>query len=248
MKTFLVIIGSLLALALIGFFILGLTLGSIVKREINTYGPQYTQTTVQVDSVRLSPLSGGGSVEHLVIGNPPGWQSDHSFSLGKIALELKATSLLSDHVIIDSLAIDSPDIVYETKYTSSNLQDLLKNIQKDDTAKEANRAPDKKPPPKIEIKVLQLTNAKITVIASGHTQVVTIPSIRMENVGTSDGGLTPGQLSVAVLKEITRQSLQAAAKDFFNSTSLDKVANKAADALKRLLQPDSTQAEPTPAP
>ena len=247
MKTFLIAIGSLVALFVVALVVVGMTLGRIVTHGINTYGPQYTQTTVKVDSVRLSPLSGSGSVENLVVGNPQGWTSDHAFSVGKIALAIQPSSLFGDHVVINSLVVQSPDIVYETQLTTSNLQDLLKNIQKNDTEK-TERTPEKKQPKRIEIKSLQLKDAKVTLIANGRTQTVTIPSISMENVGSAQGGLTPAQLSAAILKEIARTSLEAAAKGIFNGASLDKLSNKAADTLKQLFgsgrksQPQSTPA------
>ncbi|HEY9156148.1 MAG TPA: AsmA family protein [Opitutaceae bacterium] len=251
MKTFLVIIGGLVALVILALLVVGMTLGRIVTHGINTHGPQYTQTKVQVDSVHLSPLSGSGSIENLVVGNPEGWTSDHAFSVGKIALSIQPSSLLGDHVVVNSLVVQSPDIVYETQYTTSNLQDLLKNIQKNDTEKTESAPAEKKPPKKIEIKSLQLDNAKITIIASGRTQTVTVPSISMENVGTSQGGLTPAQLSTAILKEVARTSLQAAAKGFFSGTGLDKLTSKATDTLNQLIgkgSKTSHQPATTPAP
>jgi uncharacterized protein involved in outer membrane biogenesis len=234
MKTFLIIIGGLIALCVVALFVAGLTLGRIVTHGINTHGPQYTQTKVQVDAVRISPLSGSGSVENLIVGNPQGWTSDHAFSVGKIALAIQPFSLLGDHVVISSLVVENPEIVYETQYTTSNLQDLLKNIQKNDTEKTENAPPEKKQPKKIEIKSLQLNNAKIILIASGRTQTVSIPSISMENVGTSQGGLTPAQLSAAVLKKIVRTSLEATAKGLFNKSSLDKLTEKATNTFNQL--------------
>ena len=243
MKTVLVIIGSLLALALVALIVISMTLGKIVTHGINTYGPQYSQTKVQVDAVHLS-LTGSGAVENLVVGNPQGWTSDHAFSVGKIALSVAPGSLFGDHVVINSLVVQSPNIVYETQFTTSNLQDLLKNIQKND-AQKTETASQKTQPKKIEIKSLQLADAKITVIARGRTEVVTVPSITMENVGTSQGGLTPAQLSTAILKEIARTSLQAAAKGIFDGASLDKVTSKAADTLGKLF---GTGQKPTPQP
>lgn len=250
MKTVLVIIGSLVGLGIVALFVVGLTLGKIVTHGINTYGPGYTQTTVQVQSVHLSPLSGSGSVENLVVGNPSGWASDHAFSVGKVAFAIAPTTLIGDHVLINSLVVESPNIVYETKFTTSNLQDLLKNIQKNDTEKSAT-TPEKKSVKKIEIKNLQLSDAKITLIAGGRTQTVSIPTITMKNMGTRSGGLTPAQLSAAVLKEITRASLQAAAKGILNSTSIDQLTTKGVDTLKKLLggaQSSESQPAPTASP
>ena len=43
-------------------------------------------------------------------------------------------SLLKDHIVINSIVISEPEITLETKITSSNLQDLLKNIQQSSDA------------------------------------------------------------------------------------------------------------------
>lgn len=247
MKTFLGIAVGLIVLLFLASFVIAFSLGSIVKRGVNTYGPQYTQTTVSLASAEISPLSGKGSLNKLVVGNPTGWQSDHAFSLGTISVELAPRSLIGDHIVVNRLLIDSPDIVYEAKLTSSNLQDLLKNIQQatksaDNTAAQPG---EKNPPKKIEVVSLTLTNAKITVIAGGRTQVVNVPSINLENLGTNQGGLTPPALAAAIVKELSRQALQSAAQGMLNLGSIDKVSSKAADGLRQLFGSEkSTAAKP----
>ena len=235
MKTLLYLLTGLVALALIGFFVITFFLGGIIKGGVNRYGPQIAKAKVELAEAKVSPLSGSGTLTNLVIGNPTGWQSDHAFSLGKIQLEMEPRSLMSDHIVINSLIIDQPDIIYETKITNSNLQDLLKNVQ--ESSRSAEQQPANAPatkegkPIKIEIKTFRLLNGKITVIGAGQNLSTPMPTVALDNLGTKEGGLTSPELAAAVMKEITGQAVVAAGK-----IAVEKgLLNKASEGLENLL-------------
>ncbi|HEU5078022.1 MAG TPA: AsmA family protein [Opitutaceae bacterium] len=234
MKVFLSIVGVIVALLVIGFFILAFSLGSIVKKGVNAKGPEITQSSVVLGGAKISPFSGKGTLSDLVIGNPAGWTSDHAFSLGQIAIDVEPKSLRGDHVIVNSIAIEKPDIIYETRITSSNLQDLLKNIQQATGSSGESKTSEGKPV-KIELRDFTLNDATITVVAGDRKQSVKMPAIHLQNLGTNEGGLTPQQLSVAIVKEITTQAVQAAAQVAIDSGLLDKAGAKATEGLRKLL-------------
>jgi hypothetical protein len=221
MKILLYIIGSLVALAVVAFLIVAFMLGSIVKKGINHAGPKITQTSVVLEDAKISPFSGKGTLKGLTVGNPAGWTTPRAFYLGEISIDLVPGSLTKDHIVINSIVIDQPEITFETKITSSNLQDLLKNIQKASESGTSTPQPqpsgETKPAEpgkeiKLEVKSFRLVNAKVIVVGAGTTLPVEIPSLVMENLGTREGGLTPEQLAAAVLKEITAQVAQVGAK------------------------------------
>ena len=56
---------------LVAVVVVGLSLGSIVKKGVETVGPQITETTITLDAVNLSLLTGSAGVKNLVVGNPP---------------------------------------------------------------------------------------------------------------------------------------------------------------------------------
>jgi hypothetical protein len=221
MKILLYIIGSLVALAVVAFLIVAFMLGSIVKKGINHAGPKITQTSVVLEDAKISPFSGKGTLKGLTVGNPAGWTTPRAFYLGEISIDLVPGSLTKDHIVINSIVIEQPEITFETKITSSNLQDLLKNIQKSSESGTSTPQPqpsgETKPAEpgkeiKLEVKSFRLVNAKVIVVGAGTTVPVEIPSLVMENLGTREGGLTPEQLAAAVLKEITAQVAQVGAK------------------------------------
>lgn len=240
MKVFLYIVGAVVALLVVAFLVVAFSLGAIIKKGVNTKGPEITQSSVVLGGAKISPFSGHGTLSNLVVGNPRGWTSDHAFSLGQIAIDVQPRSLLGDHVVINNLTIEQPEIVYETKLTSSNLQDLLKNIQQATGGTEASPAEGK--PVKIELRNFKLSDARITVRAGQKVGTVQMPTLTLQNLGTNEGGLTPQQLSVAILKEVTTQAIQAAAQVALDQGLLDKAGIKAGDELRKLLGGDKDKA------
>ena len=251
MKIFLSILGGLVALAIIGFLVIAFSLGGIVKKAVNTAGPKITQTEVVLADATISPFSGKGTLTGLTVGNPIGWTTPRAFYLGEIAIEVDPGSLKGDHIIVNSIIIDSPEITYETKITSSNLQDLLKNIQKS-SGSTSTTPPAEKPssetkqpepstpapaekPVKIEVKTFRLKTAKLTLAGLGKSATVEMPLIALDNLGTREGGLTPEQLAAAVLKEISAQAIQAGANSGTGKELINKASEKAGEGLRKLL-------------
>lgn len=226
MKRLLTVLGVLLLLLVIAAVVLGSSLGSIVKGGINRVGPQLTQSKVEVADADVSALSGEGTLTQLVIGNPAGWQSSHAFSLAKVAIDLEPRSLMGDHIVVNTVLVDSPDIIFESRVTSSNLQDLMKNIQAAAGGDQATQPQGEATTKKIEVKHFRLQNARITVMGAGNTATVTMPELVLENLGTAEGGLTPQQLAVAVMKEVTAQAVRAAGRAAVESGLLEKGLNK----------------------
>src|SRR5216683_7843861 len=126
----LVVIGAVLAgLCAVAFVIASHFLGSIVTGGVNNYAPRLTQTKVTLESASISPLSGTGSLHQLVVGNPKGWSDGDLVSLGRIHVTVVPKSLFGDHIVIDDIDVQAPEFNYETKIVSSNVGDLLANIE-----------------------------------------------------------------------------------------------------------------------
>jgi len=240
MKILLYILGSLVALGIVTVLVFAFMLGSIMKKGVNEFGPKLTQTSVVLEDADISPFSGKGTLKGLTVGNPAGWTTPHAFYLGEVSINLEPSSLTKDHIVINSIVIDQPEITFETKITSSNLQDLLKNIQQS-SPDSGGQPPDdgKTPgagesgkPVKLEVKSFRLQNAKVIVSGAGTTVPVEIPSLVMENLGTREGGLTPQQLSSAVLKEVLTQVGQVATKKAAEKGLFEKAGKEIHKLLK----------------
>ena len=81
-------------------------LGNIVKAGIETVGPKITQTTITVDAVDLSLLTGSARVKGLVVGNPEGYKAPNAISVGLAAVSVSPMSVLSDKIVVESIRVN----------------------------------------------------------------------------------------------------------------------------------------------
>src|ERR1019366_3555996 len=109
-KIILGIVIVIVVLVVVGAIVVGSHLGDIVKAGLETVGPKVTQTTLKVDSVNLSVLSGSVGVTGLVLGSPEGYQTPSAVSIGKAAVSLTPGSILSDKIVIRSVEIRDAEI------------------------------------------------------------------------------------------------------------------------------------------
>lgn len=214
MKKLLVIGGVILGLAVVALIVMTFFLGSIVTAGVNKVAPKITQTKVVLASATVSPLSGSGTLSNLVVGNPTGWSDNNICALGKIHVSVQPFSILGDHIVVNEVLIDAPEFNYETKVISSNVGDLLKNIQASTGGTASGTAPEAKngKPIKFEVKKFTLTNGKVRLGAAGAGMTLPMPDIVLTDLGTKEGGITPDQLAFAVMKSVTGSIISATTK------------------------------------
>lgn len=192
-------------------------LGDIVKSAVNKFGPSLTQTKVVLDSAHISPLSGVGTLSGLSVGNPAGWSPVDAFRLGKVHISMEPFSLMKETIVINEIVVEQPEFFYETKIVASNVGDLLKNIEQTmGSGKAAEPKTRDGKPVKMIVRKLVLKAGRVTLGAGGQAITIPLPEIDMTDVGVKEGGITPAQLSVAVMRHITPQivaaSMQALSK------------------------------------
>jgi len=81
-----VLVGGLLA----AFFFLG----AIVKKGVETVGPNLTKTTVKLNLATVSVFNGSGELKGFEIGNPEGFKSPTAIKMGSVGLALEPKSVL----------------------------------------------------------------------------------------------------------------------------------------------------------
>lgn len=230
---------SVLVLAVGGYIFRQFFLGSVVKAGVNKFGPGITQTKVQLDAAHISSLSGAGTLTGLNVGNPKGWTEQDAFRLGRIHIDLEPFSILGDHIVINEIIIDQPEFLYETKIVASNVGDLLKNIEQS-LGQPGTDAKDKSGKPlKIVIKKFVLRDGMVKLGLGGAAMTLPMPPISMTDIGTAEGGITPGQVVAAVMRSVTGSIVSATTQAMtkINSTfgaAADTVTG-AANAIKGLL-------------
>lgn len=242
MKRMLIWIGcGLLVLLVAGYFGATIFLGSIVTTGVNRFAPSITQTPVHLEGARLSPLSGSGTLKGLFIGNPKGWSGDKAFYIGKIHVKAEPSSIFKDCVVLSDVSIDSPEIVYETKVLSSNIGDLLKNIQ-GSSAEGANKdepVGKEGKPLKFIVKHFSLTHGQVTLGFGPTALTLPMPPVTLEDVGAREGGISSSALTLAVMRSVTgcivKATTEAAGK--IGSTmgaAAGSTAKSAGEAVKSL--------------
>lgn len=201
---------GLLVLALAGYVTLQFFLGSIVKAGVNKFGPAMTQTKVELQGASLSPLSGVGTLNGLVVGNPKGWSDANAFSLGKVHIDMEPFSVFKDHIVINEILIEQPEFNYETKVVASNVGDLLKNIEQATGGNKAAEPTSKEGKPiKMVIKKFTLRDGRVRLGVGPAAMTLPMPPIELTEIGTAEGGVTPAQVVFAVMRSVTASIVSA---------------------------------------
>ncbi len=208
-KILLIVSASVVALVAIGAVVMWFFLGSIVTAGVNSFGPKITQTKVVLAGAKISPFTGSGTLTGLEIGNPTGWSDANLASLGRIHLDVAPLSLLGDHIVINEISIEAPEFNYETKLVNSNVAALLKNIEQFTGGKDPAKPEAGGKSVKFAVKKFRLQNGWVRVGVGPAALKLPMPPIELTNLGTAEGGITPDQLVVAVMRSVTTSIVSA---------------------------------------
>ena len=233
---------ALVAIIVIVAVAIGAGLGKIVKAGIETVAPKITQTPVTVDSVGVSLLSGSASINGLVVGNPAGYQSTNAISMDKAAVSLAPGSLLSDKIVVKSVEVRAPQITFEgNPFGLNNLKQLLDNVKgapatNASTSASQTTSGAAKPAKKLEVDDFLIAGAKVHVQLTGLVNKsldLTLPDIHLTDLGKGNDGITAGELTQDVLKEVISATIKAVGEAAANVTNVSgKALNGTVDKIK----------------
>jgi hypothetical protein len=167
-------------------------------------------------------FTGSASVKGLVVGNPEGYQAPQAISIGLAEVGVNPFSVLSDKIVVRSVRVESPEITFEGGLGGDNLSKIMDNVN---AVAKAGGPPSAntnaiaraggKPGKKIEVDDFLITGAKVhgTLALFGGKNVtipfLTLPDIHLTNLGKGGDGLTPTDLTHAVLKAIITAAVKA---------------------------------------
>ena len=219
-------------------------LNKSIKKGVETFGPKITQTSVQLDEVGLSILSGNGTLSGLYVGNPEGYNRKNIFELNQIDVDINTKSILGDQIVINKIYIRRPHISYEKNLRSSNFKDLLKNIEGTSEKPESDK-PEKDVVSKDEaskqllIKKLIIEDATVFASILGVGTEISLPRIEMSDVGKKDGkssiGNTLNQILIEILKYIApaiQQNVNSA--DIEGKNILNSIVEPDEETIKKV--------------
>ncbi len=226
----LLIAGVVVIVAVVAFVFLTLSnLGPIVKKTVNTVGPQITKTDVKVDDVSLSIFSGEAKIKDFLLGNPKGFKARQAMSVGSVYVDIDEKSITQNPIIINKIEIVAPQITYEKIKGSDNFQTLLKNVQGSAKAEKKTAAkPDAKDDSqgrKIIINDVIVKDGKVTLTmaALGGKEIsAPLPDIHLKDIGKEKQGATPAEAFEKIFASL------------YSSIRADSVTAIFNDSLKQL--------------
>ena len=224
------LLALLIVLAGMLFWLHG-NMDSLVKTAIEKYGSEMTGTRVQVASVEIRAAQGTGIVRGLVVGNPSGFSTPYALKVGEIEMVLDVSSIAKPVVLIDRIAVDSPDVSYEKANGTTNFDAIQKHI-----ADHAGPSGTRKGGKKLIVGELSIRDAKAQASAgfmNGRTVSVKLPDITLNDIGKAQGGVTPGELGQEVAGAL-KAKLESAVSFDALARSAGKTLEKAGSAIRGL--------------
>jgi uncharacterized protein involved in outer membrane biogenesis len=221
-------------------------LGSIVKSGVEKVGPTVAKVPVKLDSAIISVFGGSGELKGFVLGNPEGFKSSEAIKVGTMSLSISPMSILGDKVVIHSIKVLGPEITYETDLKGSNLGRILDNMGGDKPAVEkppgeTKPSGDTKPSSgakgaqkKMQVDEFIIAGAKVHATAPVvGSYTVTVPEIKLTNLGQGSDGITATELSTRVMRAVLDASAKAAAEGLSKGKGVEDLKAGATDTLKK---------------
>ncbi len=232
-------------------------LDNIVKTGVEKVAPTITKTTVTLEGVHISLLTGSASFKGFVVGNPEGYKTPQAISVGKAAVSVVPASIFGNKIIVHSIEVDAPEVNFEgNPFGANNLVTIKNNAGSG--AEAANKTAAQAPPGtksqgaarKMEVDDFKITNVKVHALLTGvpglegRTLTLTIPDIQLSHLGTGADGITAAELTQRVISQISEKTLAAVGKNakslggnlFKNATSdVTNVFNGGESTLKKSL-------------
>jgi hypothetical protein len=199
-------------------------LGSVVKFGIEKVTPPVVQAGVTVQQVKLSIFSGVGAIEGFEIGNPKGFTGPYAVRIGRAEVALDTKSVSTEKIVLQHIHINDPEINLEAGLGGTNLQHIANNAKSFATQQtahsgkgEASPAADSKPakPIKFQVNELLITGAKLSAsvagVVPGAEAKLTLPEIRLTNIGSDGAGISPAELTALIFSHISTEAARASA-------------------------------------
>jgi len=109
-------------------------LGRLVERSIEHLDKQLFGVNVDFESVEIKPFEGVLEIRGVVIENPPTYWSEHFARAELVRVDIDMEALLlsgGSRLIIQEIHVRDVDVIWERAMFSSNLSEIMKNLQMD---------------------------------------------------------------------------------------------------------------------
>jgi len=230
----------------IAILIFGLSnLGPIIKRAVNSYGPQITKTELHVADVGVSIFSGEAKIKRFFLGNPSGFKTPSAMKVGSVLVNVDEKSLTSNTIIVDRIEVITPEITYEKIGRNDNFNAILKNITKtSDSQKRPKETSEKEGAgKKLIIRNFIVKDGKVNLdlsvygIKDKQKISATLPNIHLKDIGKKKNGASPAEAFKEIFAALYGTITSPAVTDLLNKelssrgVNLDSLGE---DAIKKL--------------
>jgi hypothetical protein len=214
-KIILGILAVLVVLAVVAVILID----PIAKNALEKGAPLVLGANVSVERIHIAPFKGRVEITGLIIDNPSeSYSSEYAIKLGDIVADIDLGTLTKDKVRIEEMVMRDVDVVYETNVLSSNLQEILGNVQKLDTAEKKEKQEEESSGKKedkektLQVDLIELESVGVTVQAKGAAAglPIKVSMDPMTNLGTGEEGITPVGLTLRILGAIVTTAIKTA--------------------------------------
>lgn len=235
MKRFLIGLAILVPIVVVVVLVtLYFSLGTIITQAVNTLGPKIIQAEVVLKETEIDAQSGKGAMRGLKVGNPKGFATESLMRVDEIRLAIDISSITEEVIIINEIAIESPEITYELSGDGSNIDAIQKNVnafmaEYGVGSSEETKSADDEDGTKLIIENFIVRNGKVNISASflgGKSLTVPLPDIHIKDIGKKEKGATTGEAINVMIGALKDGILEAVAP-----LDLGKVGDVAGDVI-----------------
>ena len=212
-----IILGILIVLVILvvaGLFFID----TLAKNALEKGAPLVLGTNVSVERIHIEPFNARVEITNLIVDNPQGtYSSEYAIKLGDIIADIDLNTVTKDKIRIEEMFLKDVDVVYETNVINSNLQEILDNVKKLDTAEKKEKQEEEKSGEEdkektLQVDLIELSSVGVTVQAKGAATGLPIKVTidPMTNLGTDEEGITPVGLTLRILGAIVTTAIKTA--------------------------------------
>ena len=245
-----IVLVLVLVIAGVGAYVV-LNSGNLIKTAIEEIGPDYLGADVNVENVDISLTEGSGAIRGFQLGNPSGFSGPHAMRLNEAKVVLDPNQISSDLVVLKQVNIDGADLLAIAQGKETNFQKLLDNITAatgGDSSGQTTQDSGDAAATKFIVEQFSFTNAKVALQSDVLGAMdLTIPDIRLSDIGRKTNGATAAEVARELLNPITSAISTAAVRQGLDLDGVkanveqkikDKIGEKLGGSLKGLLNKD----------
>jgi hypothetical protein len=197
------IVAGLLAVLIVVIGGVAFYLNEVIQTAIERGGSHALGVPTGIDSVSLRPIMGSLRLGGLTIANPPGFKAENFIRLGEGSLELDTATLRQPTIEIHELRLADVELALEKSAQGTNYDVILKNMKKSDAAAEdTGDGGDSGTALIIHELLIQDVLAHYDVAGGLGSVDVTIPEVRLTELGGKDDPVTMSELSQIIVQAL----------------------------------------------